>query len=285
MNHAETEKESADGMPQANAAPRDTCDIDSLDRTSTTRKRRHDQVVTTDNPLLNKRQATPQAKAFLQGMRAASQTQVRLDGFLQPVQPTLLSEFPKDGILERHWVIFNHIIVWINYYLLERKFHKRGAGLYIWSYGKNLGKTLLCNVLEKIVSCYWWVFEDEGWQQQWNDGKTYKCIIYNALNQNLLPFRQIELHGDRQEIGVRKRNNNNLSVVRPCTPFIITSNKPPEDLGYDQHGQDIDVWTNRMLILDVGDCELFPLIDRILEERNIAMVKEPAPPAFQFWRI
>jgi len=180
----------------------------------------------------------------------------------------------------KHMEVLNQIIGWINYRLIDRQFNKLLAGLYLWSYGFSVGKTMLCNVLSKVFTIYWWVFEDSEWQQDWKNNHRYDCIVYNALNTTLLRFRQIESHGDRKEIPVTKRNQKFCDHIAADTPFITTSNKPPEKLGYEYKECNTEVWKARQLTVCCDDCPLFPLIDLIIELWNIKMPKEDALPAW-----
>jgi len=205
--------------------------------------------------------------------------------FFQNPRRRYIGDFEKNRYTEAHWQVLHYVSVWINYAIVDRHFHKNYAGLYLWSYGKSFGKTLLCTILSRMINCYWWVFEDEGWQQDWDQKKQYKCIIYNALNDDSLRFRQVEMHGDRQPIAVRRRNQKVCGHIVPETPFIVTSNVPPEELGYIQKNRDIDVWNERMLIVCVDNCPLFDLIEKIKREYNIVIREEPRPPALQYRRI
>jgi len=206
-------------------------------------------------------------------------------GFLIPRRKPHIMDFSKNHYSENHWNVMHYIITWINYAIIDRTFHKNYAGLYLWSYDKSLGKTLLCRVISKIVNCYWWVFEDEGWQQDWNGKKRYDCIIYNALNQDSLSFRQVEMHGDREPIAVRRRNQRTCGHIEPETPFIITSNVPPEKLGYSDRDKDITVWTERMLVVCIDYCPIFDLIERIKQVYNVHIKEEPERPLLEFRRI
>jgi len=205
--------------------------------------------------------------------------------YMPPVKMNKLVDFEKHLYTKKHWKALHYILVWFNYTIIERMFHKQYAGLYLWSYGKTVGKTLLCSVISKIINCYWWVFEDEGWQQDWDERKRYKCIVYNALNSNLLEHRQIEMHGDRKPIPVKRRNQRVCGHIEAETPFIITSNKPPEELGYGASNADIEVWTERMLIVCVDGCPLWDLIEQMKKRYNIVMEKEPPKPKLKHRRI
>jgi hypothetical protein len=197
-----------------------------------------------------------------------------------------ISLFDKSEIqCERMLMALNYIITWINFRLIEKKFCKETSGIYIWSYQRSVGKTALCNVLAKIFKFYFWSFEDKEWQQDWEYGDNYDCIVYNAINSALLKFRQIENHGDRNQITVMKRNQRKAGHIKPDTPFIITSNKPAEKLGYDEKDMDINVWKDRMIIVCVDNIPLFPLIDRIIEQFNIVFKKEdPIPDIYKTYR-
>jgi len=211
--------------------------------------------------------------------------QTLLSEYMPPAPKEKLVDFEKRLYQRKHWKALHYILVWFNYTLVDRMFHKQYSGLYLWSYGKTLGKTLLCSVISKIVNCYWWVFQDEGWQQDWDDDKKYDCIIYNAINSDILEHRQVELHGDRKPIPVKRRNQRLCAHVDPETPFIITSNKPPEKLGYKEKGQDIEVWTKRMLIVCVDECPLWDLIEQMERRYNVVMQKEPPKPRLKHCRI
>jgi len=184
----------------------------------------------------------------------------------------------EEEMSENHLMVLNYTISWINFRLIDKKFNKRRSGIYLWSYGFSVGKTYLCNVLSKIFTMYDWVFEDNEWQQDWINNHRYDCIIYNALNTPLLRFRQIESHGDRKEIPVTKRNQKFCDHIKSDTPFIITSNKAPEELGYVEKDCNIGVWKARFLTICVDNCPLFPLIDRIIRQFHITFKEEDEVP-------
>jgi len=184
----------------------------------------------------------------------------------------------EEEMSKNHLMVLNYIIGWINYRLIDKSFRKHLSGIYLWSYHYSVGKTYLCNVLSKIFVMYDWVFEDNDWQQNWRNNHHYDCIIYNALNSPLLRFRQIESHGDRKEIPVTRRNQHFCDHIKPDTPFIITSNKPVESLGYEEKDCNSDVWKERMLIICVDNCPLFPLIDKIIQQFDIRFKEENVLP-------
>jgi hypothetical protein len=179
--------------------------------------------------------------------------------------------------------VIHAIIVWINYALVYRHFNKRMSGLYLWSREKTLGKTMLCNAISSVFTCYEWVFGDKGWQQDWDVGVRYECIIYNAINHSQLSHRQIEMHGDGKPIAVMRRNQKICSHTPERTPFIITSNMPPEQLDYDS---DMGIWTSRMVVLNIDECPLFDLIEKILSHYKVKLRKEsPLPDNLSYFRI
>jgi hypothetical protein len=178
-----------------------------------------------------------------------------------------INELDRDDYTEKQYQALNHVRIWINYRLFQKKFIKCLAGLYLWSYSSSKGKTLLVRVLSKIFKIYWWTFEDNDWQQDYMGN--YDCILYNAMNIPLMKPRQMELHGDREPIVVRKRNQRRAQFILPDTPFIITSNKPIEDLGYDELEIPISIFECRILRVCLNDCDLFPLIDLLRAQYNI----------------
>lgn len=172
-----------------------------------------------------------------------------------------------------HMNTMNAIIRWINIRLVMREFAKEISGLYLWSYGKSFGKTLLCHVLTKIFNAYWWAFEDKHWQQHWKDDTKPELIIYNGVNSDCISFRQIECHGDEVDIQVAKRNKQQPSFIKANTPYIITSNKTMETLGYEERGLSTEVWKERLLSVCVDDKPLFPLIALLRRHFNIPVKK------------
>jgi len=206
-----------------------------------------------------------------------------IHNYMPARQKSHVPEFKEDDMLFKnlnakdaykyYWALTS-IIRWINLRLIDKKFKKEIAGIYIWSYDTSLGKTLLCTVLSKIFKMYWWVFEDKGWQQDFNPTENYQCVVYNAINSSLLRFKQIEDHADRREIVITKRNQKQCDHIKPDTPFILTSNKPPERLGYEEKQCNMKVWKDRMLTVCVDDCPLFPLIDILIKMFKVVFKKE-----------
>jgi len=200
--------------------------------------------------------------------------------FMTPIKKNKITPFNKIEYTEKSWLALHYILTWINYRLIDKSFHKEFSGLYLWSSNCSVGKTLLCNVLSKIFRMYWWEFEDSDWQQSWNNGYNYECIVYNAVNSSsLLKFRQIELHGDRKEIAISKRNQKICDHIKKDMPYIITSNLPMVNLGYDKSGYEIMVWEARMISVNLTDIPLMDLINKIIREYNVILDKEDDPPA------
>lgn len=166
------------------------------------------------------------------------------------------------------------LISWYNFRLAEQCFNKNASGIYIWSRTKTIGKTLLCRVLAMIDNVYFWNLHDDGWQQTWQKGRNYKLLVFNALNEPLLPFYMVESLGDQYPITVRQRNERNPDKIKAKTPFIITSNVPPDELGY---RGDIEVWTERMIVINTEE-ELFELIDKIKEIHGIELEEDDELP-------
>lgn len=187
----------------------------------------------------------------------------------------------------KHITALNYIIRWINYRLIEKQYCKNSSGIYIWSSSYSIGKTYLARVLSQIFKVYFWVYRDKEWQQGWLKGSDYECIIYNAINgADLIPFDQVENHGDCLSITVPKRNNRIPDKVKPYTPFMMNSNRPPEDLGYSENYGSIDAWKERMLTVCVNDCPLFPLTERLIKMFNVKIRKDdPKPVGIDFWEI
>jgi len=159
---------------------------------------------------------------------------------------------------------------WIKHVLIGEDFAKSYSGLYLWSHQHSMGKTLLCRVISKIINTYWWTFEDENYQQLWKIDSHYKCIIYDGLNDCLLPFRHIEDHGDGKAIAIRKRKQVN-HYTKEKTPFIITSNKSVDNLGYDRNQCDMNVWKENMIVICLDDLNILSFIDVLKKEYNINM--------------
>lgn len=198
-----------------------------------------------------------------------------------PISYFQLNEYDDDRTFN-NTIKLNRIIDWLNFRLFEKKFNKQWSGLYLWSHQCSVGKTTLCQVLGKIFKGYPWVFGDKDWQQRWDTSIEYDFIIYDAMNSDLLPFRQIEAHGDKEDIVVSKRNQHDYKRVKPKTPYIINSNKPMEQLGYKEQGFNMIVWKARLLSICLDDgCNLFPLIKKIIEEYNIYLESDdPIPEGF-----
>jgi hypothetical protein len=189
----------------------------------------------------------------------------------------------KSGELdgEDHAKRLNFIIGWINHRLIRKRSTKEMTGLYIWSEKKSIGKTLLCRVLSLVFESHWWAYSDNealGWQQGWQEDKNYELIIYNSVNySDLISFYQIENHGDEIPITVPKRNQRKPTVIKPDTPFMMNSNKPPEKLGFDPK-MDMTVWTDRMLVINCSHFKLFPLVDKIKQHFGVEVKKKDPPP-------
>lgn len=158
------------------------------------------------------------------------------------------------------------IVTWYNYRLVEKKFNKKIAGLYLYSKGMTKGKTLFCQILSQIGNVYFWdMHGDQGWQQQWEIGKEYDCIVFNAVNSNIIPFDLIERLADKIEITVPIRNQRKAEKIKKKVGFIITSNKLPEELGY---SEDMNIWRERMTVINV-DNPMFDIIESIKRVHNI----------------
>jgi len=204
--------------------------------------------------------------ALLQRRMALKKTPVKLFEE-KPMDESVFVDWQSwDAMLteeEKKVVRLNYILGWINFRLVEKKFAKQWSGLYLWSYNTSVGKTLLCRVLGKVFKTYHWVFEDKSWQQEFSMENHYECIVYNAVNGALLPFRQVELHGDRDKITIMRRNQKVAAYIRKDTPYIFTSNLPPEQLGYDNGEKDMEPWKERMLVVCVDEMNLFELVEHI----------------------
>lgn len=172
----------------------------------------------------------------------------------------------------------NYIIAWINFRLVEGRFCKKWAGLYLWSIKPTFGKSKLCRVLGKIFDTYNWTFEDDGWQQNWDNNKKCQCVIYDAISSTEIPYRQLESHGDSRDIVVKRRNQRICGKIHENTPFIATSNKHIEDLGYQSMGYEMKPLKARMLSICVNNCPLFPLIEDIEKFYGIEPEVEDKPP-------
>lgn len=194
----------------------------------------------------------------------------------------ILFEEPSVNYDERTLKVYNYILNWINFRLIDKKINKQISGLYLWSKQTDLGKTLLCNTLGKVFRCYTWVFCNVEWQQDYKSGDCYDMIIYNALNSNLLNFHQVELHGDGMKIGVPKRNDRQQATINAYTPFMITSNKHPTELGYNEF-PDMDPWMKRMLVINVDGAPLFPVIDKIIQHFKIPVLEEDDISYFEYF--
>lgn len=158
------------------------------------------------------------------------------------------------------------IVTWYNYRLVENKFNKRIAGLYLYSKGFTKGKTLFCQILSQIGNVYFWdIHGDQGWQQQWEIGKEYDCIVFNAVNRNIIPFDLIERLADKIEVTVPIRNQRVPEKIKKKVGFIITSNKLPEELGY---SEDMNIWRERMAVINVDD-PMFDIIESMKKVHNI----------------
>jgi hypothetical protein len=156
--------------------------------------------------------------------------------------------------------------------LVDRKFTKQLSGLYLWSNANTVGKTKLCEVLSKKFKTHWWAFADQGWQQTWKVGANYELIVFDGVNSTLLPHQLVEYLGSGLPYEVTRRRQDACDTIKPYTPYIITSNKPIEDLGYEALGLDSKVWSSRMLSVCLDDdCNVFALISKLLEEYNIYM--------------
>jgi len=179
---------------------------------------------------------------------------------------------------EKKIVKLNYVLEWINLRLVEKKFAKQWSGLYLWSYETSVGKSLFCRTLSKVFKTYYWVFEDEDWQQEFSMECNYECIVYNAVNGPLLPFRRVEIHGDRDKVTVPRRNQQVAAYVRKDTPFIVTSNRPVEDLGYENGTKNMEPWKERMLIVNLDEINFFQLIDHVRESFGVSEEPEDVIP-------
>lgn len=152
------------------------------------------------------------------------------------------------------------IAEWYNIRLVDLFYEKPIAGLYIWSKEINMGKTELIKVLKMIDKCYEWTYNDGKWQQNWNKGMDYKLIVFNAMNGPYVEFELIEQLGDEVNYSIPQRYETNQGFINAGLPFIITSNKPPDELGYSDHKKIDPIWLGRMIVIELDE-PIFPLLE------------------------
>ena len=129
--------------------------------------------------------------------------------------------------------VYSRIVHFQNRKLVLRSNAKRLSGLYLQSNGTSIGKSSLLNTIKELVLCYNHCLTDLGWQEAYDlDAKNeqaYKCYMIDAFNDTTnYDFSSLEKLCD-SSVKLKRRGLPHGELPRG-TPFVISSNLPPQDL-------------------------------------------------------
>ena len=133
----------------------------------------------------------------------------------------------------------------------------------MYSSDTSLGKTALLRTIAKLELCYLHCLSDKGWQEQYDvdaiGEQRYKVWLIDALNtDDNFNFSNIETLSDG-DIKLMRRGTTPGTLFKN-TPFMITTNKNPEELLGIQRGM---ILRARSMVVDCRSTPLFKLIDEI----------------------
>lgn len=188
----------------------------------------------------------------------------RIDqGIIQPSKFKMIDQ----EYVEKYDDLFK-IAKWYNFRLVDQIWNKNVSGLYIWSRPKGMGKNEFVYLLKRIdPNVYEWDKNDNGWQQNWDKKKDYSLIAFNAVsNSKHVPFNIFEDFGDKEStITIKKRFDSEPDYISAQTPWIVTANKPPEEI-YPK--EDVEVIYERALVVELNE-DLFDFINWIAEVNGV----------------
>lgn len=186
--------------------------------------------------------------------------------------PSKFKMIPMTVIKDNRRSDLKEILKWYNFRLVEQRWNKNAAGLYIWSLPKSVGKTLLLKMLKKIdPDIFEWDKNDGGYQSKWDKIKDYSMVVFNAINDSgHVPYNVFEELGDEDiTITMKKKYDAAPDYISSKTPWILTSNKPSRLLYF---RKDTEILTERCIEVELkGD--LFELINIIADYNGVERSK------------
>lgn len=122
---------------------------------------------------------------------------------------------------------------WWNFRCVSRRFMKKFAGLYLWSYEVSMQKSSFLKCVARVMNGSTtdvWCQTDKGWQDNFKG--TERCLCIDALQGSFVSPALLEDLGSNQQVTIKGRHKTTNNRFKG--PFIITSNKQLGELGYSQ---------------------------------------------------